>query len=149
MDYTFNFSWKGLLIFALAMLPNLYYFKTQKKEAQIPDSINRLLDVLEHSTQIIFIFLLIFIVNKKDSSFHNPVVILIVTFLLMYYGLWIFYIMNIKHIIMIEGLAIVPVLYFLASEYWLHNYIAMIPTLIFGVIHSIITYKNYKLNKHL
>ncbi|MDF2803246.1 MAG: hypothetical protein K0S61_3149 [Anaerocolumna sp.] len=144
MNYIINFSWKGLLIFALAMLPNIYYFKNLNKEANTPKGTHKLLDILEHGSQMIFVVLLIFIVSERESSFNNPFVLIIGTFLLIYYILWIYYIRDIKNLIILEGLAIVPVLYFLASEYWLYNYFAMIPTVLFGAIHSIITYKDYK-----
>lgn len=149
MDYVFNFSWKGLLIFILAMLPNIYYFRALNNEEHISKNPRKLLDILEHGFQMVFILLLVFIVNKKESSFHNPIIFLIVTFLLLYYVLWIFYIKGTRNILILEGLAIVPVLYFIVSEYWLYNYFAMLPTVLFGVIHSIITYKDYMLKKHL
>jgi len=144
MNYIINFSWKGLLIFALAMLPNIYYFRSLKKENTQSKNSHKVLDILEHASQMIFIILLIFIVNVKESPFNSPYILLIGTLLLIYYVLWVLYIKEIKNIFILEGLAIVPTLYFLVSEYWLLNYFAMIPTILFGVIHSIITYKDYR-----
>lgn len=49
-----------------------------------------------------------------------------------------------RNMFIINGLAVVPVLYFLVSEYWLFNYPAMIPTIVFGIFHTIITSIDYK-----
>lgn len=142
MNYIINFSLKGLLVFILVMLPNIYYFKQLKSVESSPKVNHRLLDILEHTSQMIFIFLLVFVVNKKETQFNSPLLIVMAILLVIYYVLWIFYIRKMNHILLLEGLAIVPVIYFLTAQLWLMNYPAMVPTILFGVIHVIITYQN-------
>jgi hypothetical protein len=142
MNYIINFSWKGFLIFALAMLPNIYYFTVIKKENKVVKSTHKLLDILEHASQMIFVLLLLFVVNKKTVSIISFYIILLIILLLAYYILWVFYGKNIKNIFVLGGLAILPVLYFIVAELWLSQYLAILPTIFFGVIHCIVTYKD-------
>lgn len=37
--------------------------------------------------------------------------------------------------------AIFPVLYFIAASIWLHNYIATVIMIIFGIAHNIVSYQ--------
>lgn len=142
MNYIINFSLRGMLVFILVMLPNIYYFKHLKTEKPNPKLNHRLLDILEHTTQMIFIFMLVFLVNKKYTPINSPLLLFMAILLVIYYVLWIFYARRINHIFLLEGLAIVPVIYFLTAQLWLMNYPAMVPTIIFGIIHVIITYQN-------
>lgn len=38
------------------------------------------------------------------------------------------------------GMAVLPVVYFILAEIWLQNYLAIIPTVLFGIVHVINTY---------
>jgi len=59
MNYYFGFSWKGLIVFLLPMIPNIFYFLFP-----VPDGTGNIannhiiLDILEHGSQAIFIFML-------------------------------------------------------------------------------------------
>jgi len=70
-------------------------------------------------------------------------VIGMVIFLLSYYVLWILLFMGRKDFIVLICMAVFPVVYFILSEIWLHNFPAILPTVIFGIAHLIITYMDF------
>ncbi|MFT8323600.1 MAG: hypothetical protein ABF649_22360 [Bacillus sp. (in: firmicutes)] len=144
MNYYFGFSWMGLIIFLLPMLPNLiYFFIPPSDESGNKANSHSFLDFLEHGSQGIFIFLLIFNKSTQVSEIISTYTIAIVILLIFYYMLWIFYFTGNKNLVVLLGMAIIPVVYFVLAEIWLHQYMAIIPTLFFGSIHLIITCKDY------
>ena len=69
MNYYFGFSWKGLIVFLLPMIPNIFYFLIPASDVSGNNANSHLiLDVLEHGSQAIFIFLLIFVIRKQASE---------------------------------------------------------------------------------
>ncbi len=145
MDYHFGFSWRGLIVFLLPMVPNLFYFL-------IPASIDSgnkgnshfLLDILEHGSQAIFIFLLIFVIRNQASQMLFPYLIGMGVLLFFYYVLWMLYFTGNASLFILLGMAVLPVIYFILAEIWLHHYLAILPTTLFGIIHVIITYMDYQ-----
>jgi hypothetical protein len=139
-----GFSWKGLMIFLLPMLPNILFFICKDPNGSMAATNNHLiLDIIEHGSQAIFIALLIFVVSKKDSPILCGYTIIMLISLLAYYGFWIVYFTAGTNYILLMSMAIFPVVYFILAEIWLHNILAIIPTLIFGIVHIIITHINY------
>lgn len=139
-----GFSWKGLIIFLLPMLPNLLFF-IYKDPNGVPSVANKhiILDIIEHSSQALFIVLLIFFVNKKTTPLFCGYTFLMTILLISYCGLWVTYFTIGANYLMLILMAILPVIYFILAEIWLHNFIAIIPTVVFGIVHIIITYINY------
>ena len=132
IGYSFGFSWKGLLIFLLIMIPNIFYFLLPN--SNVPGSAinNHLtLDIIEHASQAIFIILLMFLINKQSSPMVSPYTICIAILLLLYYILWIFYFAGSKNLFILLGMAVLPVAYFALAEIWHHNFPAIIPSAIF------------------
>ncbi len=145
MDYTFGISWKGILIFLLPMIPNIFYFLFPK--VNVPgNAANKhlILDIAEHGSQAVFVFLLVFLLSKQDSAVLSFYTLGLAVILLTYFVLWIFFFLGTKKLMILLGLAILPVAYFILAEIWLHNIPAVIPTVIFGIIHTIITCLDYK-----
>jgi hypothetical protein len=136
-----GFSWKGFVIFLLPMLPNILYFALPKRDGS-ETVLNKhlVLDLIEHGSQAIFIGLLILLVSKKVSEIKSIYVIGIAIVLISYYVCWVAYYTIGRSFIMLMAMAILPVVYFILAELWLHNYPAIVPTLVFGIVHSIITY---------
>lgn len=148
MDYYFGFSWKGLIVFLLPMIPNVFYFLIPASGVSGNNANSHLiLDVLEHGSQAIFIFLLVFFISKQASEMLCPYTIGAAIMLISYYVLWIFYFTGSVNLVILLGMAVLPVVYFVLVEIWLHNYLAIIPTALFGIVHVIITYMDYQL-KH-
>lgn len=139
-----GFSWKGLIIFLLPMLPNVLFFVLKDQNGNMSAANNHfLLDIVEHGSQVIFAALLIFMVSRKDSPALCGYTILMLILLLDYYGLWIGYFTIGADFIMLMAMAVLPVIYFILGEIWLHNIPAVIATTIFGIVHIIITYMDY------
>ena len=140
----FGFSLKGLIIFLLPMIPNMFYFLLPAPAGGAPSvSSPKILDFLEHGTQGIFIFLLIFLMSSKASQLNSPYTLGMGIMLLLYYFLWIVYFTGEVTLLIQLGLAVFPVIYFILGELWLHNPVAVIPTFLFGIFHVIITFINY------
>jgi hypothetical protein len=141
LDYSIGFSLKGLIVFLLTMIPNLFYFwlpKTVDRMTNVKK--HPVLDMVEHGCQGIFILLLIFLVSGKASPVLSPYTPLLGIILILYFILWFYFFTGRKILPILLGLAILPVIYFILAEIWLHNFPAVIPTAIFGLTHVIITY---------
>lgn len=139
-----GFSWKGLIIFLLPMLPNALFFIFKDQNGNMSAANNHfLLDIVEHGSQVIFAALLIFMVSRKDSPVLCGYTILMLILVLAYYGLWIGYFTIGADFIMLMAMAVLPVIYFILGEIWLHNIPAVIATALFGIVHIIITYMDY------
>ncbi|MEK6264246.1 MAG: hypothetical protein N2B06_05680 [Clostridium sp.] len=143
-----GFSWKGLVVFLLPMIPNIFYFLIPASDVS-GNNVNThlILDVLEHGSQVIFIILLIFIIKKQTSEILCGYTISMAIMLIFYYVLWIFCFTGKANLLILLGMAVIPVIYFILAEMWLYNYLAIIPTAFFGVMHFIITYMDFGL-KH-
>lgn len=139
-----GFSWKGLIIFLLPMLPNVLFFILKNPNGSMSAANNHfILDIVEHGSQAIFAALLIIIVSRKDTPVLCGYTIVMLILLLFYYGLWIGYFSIGAGFIMLMAMAVLPVIYFILGELWIHNIPAVIPTAIFGIVHIIITYMDY------
>lgn len=144
MHYSLGFSWKGLLIVILPMIPNVFYFlfpNAISSETTVQKHL--VLDIIEHGSQVIYIALLIFLITNKNSPIQSGYVMGMVIFLLSYYVLWILLFMGHKDFIVLICMAVFPVVYFILSEIWLHNFPAILPTVIFGIAHLIITHMDF------
>lgn len=80
---------------------------------------------------------------NKPVSLQSGYVIAIAIFLLSYYALWILLFAGNKNLLILICMAVFPVVYFILAEIWLYNFLAIIPTVIFGIVHVIITYKDF------
>lgn len=144
MSYSFGFSWEGFIIVLLPMIPNIFYFMLQNviSSGKVENK-NFILDVIEHGNQLIYIGLLIFVINNRYASIQSGYVIGMAIFLLLYYVFWGLLFSRKKNIIILLGLAVFPVVYFILGEILIYNFIAIIPTIIFGIVHVIITYTDF------
>jgi hypothetical protein len=143
MSYYFGFSWRGFIVFLLPMIPNMFYFLIPA--SAVSNSLGNshiILDILEHGSQAIFIFLLLFVVSKQTSKLLCPHTIGMAILLISYYVFWILYFTGNINDITLLGMAILPVAYFILAEIWIRNYLAIIPTVFFGIVHVIITVMN-------
>ena len=144
MNYSFSFSLTGFLIVLLPMIPNVFYFllpnaiSSEKTENKL-----FILNIIEHGSQFIYIAILIFITTNKDLSMQSIYFIGMVVCLVVYYILWILLFSGHKNLIILISMAIFPVVYFIFSEIWINNFLAIIPTVIFGIVHVIITCKDF------
>ena len=139
-----GFSWKGLAVFLLPMLPNVLFFVLKDPNGRNAIINNHfLLDIIEHGSQGIFAVLFMFVVSRKESPILSRYTVFISIFLLAYYGLWGAYFTIGANFVMLMLMAVVPVVYFIIAGFWLHNLPAVMFTTIFGITHIIITYIDY------
>lgn len=144
MNYHFGFSLKGFIIFLLPMIPNLFYFLIPASDTT-GNSVNShiILDILEHGSQAVFFFMIIFIIRKQTYENICSYTVGMAIMLLFYYVFWFFCFTGKSNLIILLAMAILPVIYFILAEIWLNNYLAIIPTIIFGIVHVIITYMDF------
>ena len=141
MNNSIGFSLQGFLIILLPMVPNIFYFVFPKFFISNHEvTKHEILELIEHSSQFLFILLLLLLKSNIDASRQSKLVLVISLVLIAYYLLWILLVLGYRNRIVLMCMAIFPVIYFILSEIWLHNYFAMIPTVIFGIAHSMVTY---------
>lgn len=141
MNGIIGFSLQGFIIILLVMIPNIFYFIFPKffiSNHKVTK--HKVLELIEHSSQFLFMILLLLLKSNIDASIQSKLVLVILLVLMAYYLLWVLLFLGYKNRVVLMCMAIFPVIYFLIAEVWLHNYFAMIPTVIFGIVHSIITY---------
>lgn len=145
MSDFWGFSWEGLVVFILVMVPNLFYFWLPKSSgAGRAASHHWLLDVIEHASQAVFVLLLVFFRRSQVSHVLSPYTLGMAVFLFVYYLLWILYFRGFRNLTVLLGMAASPVVYFILAEIWLYKGPAIVPTAIFGVTHIVITYIDYQ-----
>lgn len=104
-----------------------------------------ILNILQQASQIAMIGLLI-VLKPRDSQLSGKIkwaTGLALLCLFIYYALWICYFIGYIHPLMLVGMAVFPVAYFFFVAIWLKNYPAIIPTILFGILHIGITSVNY------
>lgn len=152
MNYKLGVSRAGLIIVLLAMLPNFFYFlfPPVNVPAAAANGV-KALDIIESICRIGFMLLLIFLINRNKVNLRSPYLILMFVFLMLYYALWIKYFAGGRDyqllgqsFLFIPGpMAVSPVVYFVAASLWLGNLPACIVTILFGIVHIIISYLSF------
>lgn len=141
MNNSIGFSLQGFLIILLPMVPNIFYFVFPKFFISNHEvTKHKILELIEHSSQFLFMALLLLLKSDIDASRQSRLVLVISLVLITYYLLWVLLFLGYKNRVILMCMAIFPVIYFILAEIWLHNYFAIIPTVIFGIAHSMITY---------
>ncbi|MFC4322999.1 hypothetical protein [Litchfieldia salsa] len=144
--YRFGFSLNGFIVFLLAIVPNIIWVIVPPtnnpiagNSASIP-----IFDIVVHVSQFIMILLLISVIRKESKNKkYIRVYIGLASFCLAgYYALWISYYAGILSPWIYVGLAVLPSIYFISAELWLKNYVAIIPSVVFGLTHILITCSN-------
>lgn len=138
-----GFSWKGLMVFLLPLLPNVLFFVWKDPNVRIAATHPIWLDIMEHGSQAIFAAFLIFLVSSRPSPLESRNTWMAALLLLAYVGLWIAYFTVGANFIMLMLMAVIPVGYFIFGGLWLHNLPAVIFTIIFGITHILITYLDF------
>ncbi len=153
MQFSFGFSWIGLIIFALPMLPNLLFILLPPKAEQEPAKEGgKLLGILENAGRVAYIVLIIFLVSKKEITLINPFTVAMLVFLLLYYFLWFQYfaggrgraLMGKSFLGIPVPMAVFPVLYFILAALWLRNLPALAAAILFGFAHVVNSYQTLR-----
>jgi hypothetical protein len=145
--YRLGFSIRGFLSFLLIMIPNIIWMIISPANDLLAEnsSVYPILDVTEHVSQGIMLALLFVIINNERSNGRRARIYLSISGICIsiYYILWILYYIGIVDPWMLLGLAFFPAVYFLCMALTLRNYLMLIPCVIFGIIHIIITGMNF------
>ena len=151
-NYKIGFLWIAVVIFLLPMFINIAYVVFPPANADSnTQATNKVLELIEQSTRILYFVSLVLIVSKKTISYKSPWLILAVVFLILYHIVWIRYFAGGRDIALMGKsfcgvpmpLAVFPVLYFIFAALWLHNYIACGFMIIFGIAHIVISYMSF------
>ena len=147
-----GFSWIGLIVFLLPMLINIVYVILPPKNAPTTQQeTNKILEIIEQSTRILYMLAIVFLVCKEKVDFTSIWMFVGLIFLTLYYIVWFRYFLGGRDIELLGKaflfvpmpLAVFPVIYFICSAIWLNNYIAVLFMIIFGIAHNIISYKSF------
>lgn len=145
--YRFGFSLKGLICFMLVMAPNIIWMIVPPANDILAgnNSAYPLFDIVLNVSQWLMVALLIIFINKEGSNKKRTRKLLgAAAFCLAgYYILWVCYFAGVVNPWSLVGMAVLPSIYFIFVVSWLRNYIAIIPTVIFGITHIVITCLNY------
>ncbi|MBK1813252.1 hypothetical protein JHL18_21760 [Clostridium sp. YIM B02505] len=146
-SYRLGFSLKGFVAFMVVMIPNIVWIIAPPVNDPIAgnNALYPIIDILLVASQVIMIALLIIIIpnenmNSKSIKIYFKLACLC---LLGYYVSWFCYYTGMVYPLMLVGMAVLPSIYFILIELWLKNYIAIIPSIIFGITHIAITCSNY------
>lgn len=151
-DYKIQFSLTGFIIFMIPMLINIVYAILPPVNApEETESFNKIWEIIEQATRVLYVVAICGLVSKKEINFKSPLLYLALVFLVLYYIVWIRYFMGGRDVALLGKsflfvsmpLAVFPVLYFLFSAFWLHNYIAAIFMVIFGIAHNVVSYASF------
>lgn len=148
-DLKLKFSWVGIVIFILPMLINIIYLIVPPANMvkEIP-SYNDTLELVEQVTRVLYAVSICVLVNDKKTDFMSPWFYLGLLFLTLYYIVWIRYFVGGRDLALLGKsfmfipmpLAIFPVLYYLFATIWVRNGIAAILMIIFGIVHTVISF---------
>lgn len=121
----------GLLLFFLIMIPNFVWFMIKAPNDILRvESVTPTLDLIASIFQIIMAVFLCF--SKDENNKFNIYSIISV---ILYFLCWTLYYLGIINNIVIIGLCLFPCLSFLFYEAKIKNWIAMIPTIVFTILH--------------
>ncbi len=153
MQFSLGFSWIGLVIFALPMVPNLLFFLLPPKgEQEQAKEGGKLIGMLENVGRIAYLLLIIFVLSGKEITLLSPVTIAMLIFLFLYYMLWLRYFLANRETSLLGKsflkipvpMAVFPVSYFVLAAFWLGNLPALAAALLFGIAHLVNSYRTLR-----
>lgn len=146
-NYRLRFSIKGFVAFSLIMIPNIIWMIIPPANDILAgnSSVRSILNIIMNASQWLMVGLLIALTNKTGSNrIQSKLIIIAAAFCLAsYYILWGFYFIGLVNPWFLVGMAVFPSIYFIFVELWLRNFIAIIPSVVFGITHIAITCFNF------
>ncbi|WP_075720445.1 hypothetical protein [Roseburia sp. 499] len=148
-DLRFKFSFFGFIVFMIPMLINIVYVIFPPINAvEEATNVNKIWESIEGITRVLYAIAICILVSNQKINFKSPWFILGLVFLILYYIVWMRYFIGGRDVKLLGKsflfiplpLAIFPVLYYLFAAIWLHNYVAVIFMVIFGIAHNIVSY---------
>jgi hypothetical protein len=146
-------SWKGILITALVLFPNVFFMLLPKQN--MPSNLSDgglLTNILEHGSRIVYFILIITMTKNSTVRYLSLFLFLMIASLIIYYILWIRYFANgmdfrllfdtVLHVPL--PMAVFPILFLLFSALWLNSIPLTITAVLFGIGHILNSYIVHK-----
>lgn len=139
-NYKLGVDIYSLLLFLIIMLPNFIWFALPAPNDILrTDSVTPIVDAIGSFCQIFFIIALCILQRKSTPKIQvNPLIIMVIASLLLYFTGWIFYYIGVTNPLIILLLTIPPCSAFIFLAIDRKNIIALIPAIAFTICH--ITY---------
>ena len=135
-----KFNIYGLLLFVTIMLPNIIWLLVPAKNDILrTTSATPIIDTAASIFQVIMVICLCFVKKNHYRKYDLLSIICIAA----YFACWIFYYCAIVNAAVILGLCLFPCLAFIFYEIRTKNYFALMPTIIFTILHLIFGIKNF------
>lgn len=134
-----KFNIYGLLLFFIIMIPNFIWFMIKAlNDILRTESITPIIDLVASIFQVVMIIFLCFSKNENNKFGIYEIISVVLYFLC-----WVLYYLGIVNNIVIIGLCLFPCLSFLFYEIKIKNWISMIPTIVFTILHLLYGYINF------
>ncbi|GAA0388993.1 hypothetical protein [Paenibacillus motobuensis] len=149
----FGFSFRGLVILLLVLLPNvLFYLYVSKDLSRSGQMMDRypVISAIERGSQLLLMLALVFRVHAGEPSLKSKYVLGMGVFLLLYYALWTRYFAGGGDYGLISGsfpvymgMAVFPSTYFALAGKWRKDRLGFALAILFGLSHTLNTYLNF------
>lgn len=139
-NYKLRFDIWGFVFFLIIMFPNFIYFAIPAPNDILrADSVTPIVDAIGSFCQIFFIIALCILQRERTPKIQaNPLIIMVIVSVFLYFTGWIFYYIGVTNPLVILLLTIPPCSTFIFLAIDRKNIIALIPAIIFTICH--ITY---------
>ena len=144
-NYKFCFNIWGLVLFLIIMLPNFIWFAIPAPNDILrTDSVTHTVDAIGSFCQIFFIIALCILQRKSTPKIQvNPLIIMVIVSVLLYFTGWIFHYIGVTNPLIILLLTIPPCSAFIILAIDRKNGIALIPAICFTICHITYAVINY------
>ena len=144
-DYKFGFNVSALILIAIILLPNIIWgFVPAKNDILRAESKTEILDIFATVFQVMLIAALCILQNKNAEKLRlSAFTSICAAFCVLYCICWILYYCAVVHITVIIGLCVFPCMSFAFFALDRKNYAALIPIVIFTVLHFTSTAINF------
>lgn len=144
-NYKFGFDIWALVLFALIMLPNIIWFCVPSQNDILRnESTTQVLDVIVTVFQVIMLATLCMFKNVNAEKIKFSLFFILSTiFGLLYYVCWVLYYANVVYAVVLLGMCILPCCAFVFYALDRKNYFALIPIVVFCILHLTSTVINF------
>lgn len=152
-----TFSWQGLILGFLPMIPNILFFTIfRPKEQPIQKDGGLIFNLLEQGGRILYLFLLVCFSFSTPVRFSGVSLLGMIVFLGLYLVLWIIYFLKksakavffgkILGIPFMLYMVFFPILFYLFVSIGIRNYVSLVALLLFFIGHLVNTVVLYRAN---
>lgn len=144
-NYKLRFDIWGLVLFLIIMLPNFIWFAIPAPNDILrTDSVTPTMDAIGSFCQIFFVIALCILERKNTPKIQvNPLIIMVIVSVLLYFTGWIFYYIGVTNPLIILLLTLPPCSAFIFLAIDRKNGIALIPAICFAICHITYAVINY------